>query len=219
MMAEESIGGGAHAQLGVRNATKGRGNSSMELILTSERLLFRPLAETDLDLGLALLTDPEVTSYIGAVRTAEEVGRELAVATKRCAGGCIGVWCAIDRATQEKLGTAVLLPLPIEENDTNWDLVAGDDLPDCEVEVGYILKKSAWGKGYATEACKRLLRFAFERTQLADVVAVTHPENTASQHVLRKSGLVDEGPRRAYATQCPGFRITRQQWSRRTGTS
>ena len=85
-------------------------------------------------------------------------------------------------------------------------------MPDCEVEVGYILKRSAWGKGYATESCRRLLKFAFEETPLEEIVAVTDPENTASQKVLRKSGLIEEGIRRAYATQCPGFRITRQQW-------
>ena len=69
-----------------------------------------------------------------------------------------------------------------------------------------------WGKGYATEACKRLLRFAFEETPLKEVVATIDPENTASQRVLEKSGLIYEGMRRAYAVQCPGFRLTREQW-------
>ncbi len=107
---------------------------------------------------------------------------------------------------------AILLPLPIEEDDRNWDLVVGDDVPDCEIEIGYILKKSAWGKGYATEATKRLLKFAFEETPLEELVATTNSENTASQRVLEKSGLVYEGMRRAYAVDCPGYRITRQQW-------
>ena len=40
-------------------------------------------------------------------------------------------------------------------------------------------------------------------------------ENIASQSVLEKCGLVYEGRRRAYAVQCPGFRITRQGWSER----
>lgn len=61
-------------------------------------------------------------------------------------------------------------------------------------------------------ACKRLLRFAFEDTPLDEVVAVTDPNNRASQHALRKSGLIDEGRRRAYATDGPGFRLTRRQW-------
>ncbi len=190
----------------------------MNLVLKSERLLLRPLAETDLDVGLETLTDPAVMKYFGKTFTKDQVAEELQTAMRRCAGGCIGIWCVIDRSTKEKLGTAELLPLPIEEEDTNWDLVVGDDLPDCEIEIGYLLKKSAWGEGYATEAAKRLLKFAFEETPLEEIVATIDAENTPSQRVLEKCGLVYEGMRRAYATQCPGFRITRQQWLERSYT-
>lgn len=184
----------------------------MNLVLKSRRLLLRPLAETDLDVGMSILTDPAVMKYVGKPYTRERVVKELPTAMKRCAGGCIGIWCVIDRSTEEKLGTAILLPMPIEEEDTDWDLVVGDDLPDCEIEIGYLFKPSAWGRGYATEACRRLLKFAFEDSPLEEVVAVTDPDNTASQNVLRKSGLTEEGPRRAYASLCPGFRMTRRQW-------
>jgi ribosomal-protein-alanine N-acetyltransferase len=130
----------------------------------------------------------------------------------RCAGGCIGIWCVINHETDEKLGSALLLLMPIDEDDTNWDLVVGDALPDCEFEIGYILKKSAWGKGYATEACARLMRFAFEETPLQELVAVTDSENISSQSVLKKNGFASEGLRRAYAENIPGFRITRKHW-------
>ena len=185
----------------------------MNLVLRSERLLLRPLAETDLDVAVEILTDPAVMKYLSKSYTKGRVIQELPTFTKRCAEGCVGIWCVIDQSKKEKLGTTLLLPLPIEEKNTNWDLVVGDELPDGEVEIGYLLKKSAWGIGYATEACKRLLKFAFEETQLKEVVAVTNPKNIASQNVLKKSGLIEEGMRRAYASQCPGFRITRQQWS------
>ena len=185
----------------------------MILTFESERLLFRPLANTDLDISVALFGDPDVMKYVdGRTYTEEEVAEDLPIATRRCAGGCIGVWCLIDRATQEKLGTSILLPLPIDEDDTNWNLVVGGELPDAEIEIGYILRKSAWGKGFATEACRRLLKFAFEETPLEEVVATIDEDNTASRKVLEKSGLIYEGMRRAYATQCPGFRITRAQW-------
>ena len=184
----------------------------MNLDLKSERLLLRPFAETDSDVAIELFTDPAVIRYVCETYTEQQVVEEMPKYTKRCAGGCIGAWCVVERATQEKLGMAILLPLPIEEDDRNWDLVVGDDVPDCEIEIGYILKKSAWGKGYATEATKRLLKFAFEETPLEELVATTNSENTASQRVLEKSGLVYEGMRRAYAVDCPGYRITRQQW-------
>lgn len=184
----------------------------MDLILETQRLLLRPLTEADLDLGYVLLTDPAVTKYAGRTHTRAEVVEQMPTAVRRCARGAIGIWCVSDRATGEKLGTAILLPLPIDEDDTNWDLVQGDALPDAEIEVGYMFKPSAWGKGFATEACTRLVRFAFEETDLSEVVAVTAPENAPSQNVLRKSGLRDVGLRRAYGKECPGFRITRAEW-------
>ena len=188
----------------------------MRLAFESERLLLRPLAETDWDLGIELLTDPAVMKYVGGAVTRKRVIEQMPVVTRRCAGGAIGIWCVIEKATELKLGTSVLLPLPVDEDDTNWDLVAGDDLPDGEIEIGYILRPSAWGKGYATEAATRLLTFAFEETPLEEIVATTDTENTASQRVLEKCGLVGEGLRRAYAQQCLGFRITRRQWMERT---
>lgn len=184
----------------------------MNLVLQSERLLLRPLAETDLDMELELLTDHAVTRYVCEDVTAEQVHQWLPVMTRRCAGGSIGIWCIVDQAADEKLGHAVLLPMPIDATDTDWRLVQGDQVPDGEIEVGYLFKQTAWGKGYATETCKRLLKFGFEDAHLDEIVAVTHPDNAASQNVLRKCGMIDEGMRRAYASQCPGFRLTRKQW-------
>lgn len=189
----------------------------MNLSLESNRLLLRPHSEADLDIETKIGTDPDVMKYVGNVEAADEIARNMPKYTRRCAGGCIGVWCVIKRLTMEKLGTAILLPKPIEEEDTNWDLVVGDELPDCEIEIGYMLKRSAWGKGYATEATKRLLKFAFEETPLQELVATTDPKNIASQRVLEKCGLVYEGTRRAYAAECFGFRITRQQWLVKAG--
>ncbi len=184
----------------------------MDLDLTSERLLLRPLAEDDLDLAYDLLTDPKVMQYVSGPLTRERVAAEHAIKTRRSAGGAVGIWCVADRASGEKLGTAILLPLPVEKEEIDWDLVVGDGMPDAEIEIGYLIKHAAWGKGYATEACARLLRFAFEATALEEIVAVTDPANVNSQKVLRKCGLIDEGLRPAYATLCPGFRITRPQW-------
>lgn len=193
-------------------AAQMRYSTAMNLVLKSERLLLRPLAEEDLDLCIQILTDPEVMKYVTKTQTRDQVVAELPLSMRRCAGGAVGIWCVIEHGTREKLGTAVLLPLPIEEEDTNWDLILGDDVADCEIEISYLLKPSAWGRGYATEACTRLLRFAFAEARLDEVVAVTDPLNQASQNVLRKSGLIDEGMRRAYAGQAPGFRLTRRQW-------
>ena len=186
--------------------------SDVNLELETDRLLLRPLVENDWEMALETFMDPEVMKFVADVGSEEALAEEMKTAIRRGAGGRIGVWCVLQRETGEKLGTAILLPLPIEEDDTDWSLVQEDRYPDADIEVGYILKRSAWGNGYATEACRRLVQFAFEETELDEIVAVTDPRNAASQEVLRKCGLRDEGLRRAYADECPAFRISRQQW-------
>jgi ribosomal-protein-alanine N-acetyltransferase len=186
--------------------------SSVNLELETDRLFLRPLVQDDWEMALETFMDPEVMKFVADVSSEEALAEEMKAAIRRGAGGRIGVWCVLQRETGEKLGTAILLPLPIEEDDTDWSLLQEDQYPDAEIEVGYILKRSAWGSGYATEACRRLVQFAFEETELGEIVAVTDPRNAASQKVLRKCGLRDEGLRRAYTEECSAFRINRKQW-------
>jgi ribosomal-protein-alanine N-acetyltransferase len=186
--------------------------SGVNLELETDRLFLRPLAQSDWDLALEMFTDPEVMKFVADVSSEEALAAEMKAFIRRGAGGRVGVWCVLQRETGEKLGTGVLLPLPIEEDDTDWSLLQEDRYPDADIEVGYILRRSAWGKGYATEACRRLVQFAFEETELDEIVAVTDPRNAVSQKVLRKCGLRDEGLRRAYADECSAFRMSRQQW-------
>ena len=102
--------------------------------------------------------------------------------------------------------------MPIENTETDYGLVVPGTMPDGDVEIGYFLKRSAWGRGYATEACRRLLRFAFEETPLQEVVATFHEENLASRNVLRKSGFTDRGTMLCYGEVGLNFRITRNEW-------
>jgi RimJ/RimL family protein N-acetyltransferase len=186
--------------------------SGVNLELETDRLLLRPLTRGDWDMALETFMDPEVMKFVADVSSEEALAAEMKAAIRRGAGGRIGVWCVLQRETGEKLGTAILLPLPIEEDDTDWSLLQEDRYPNADIEVGYILRRSAWGKGYATEACRRLVQFAFEETELDEIVAVTDPRNAVSQKVLRKCGLREEGLRRAYTEECSAFRISRQQW-------
>lgn len=185
----------------------------MNLTFESDRLRFEPLTEGDLDLAVEQWSDPEVIKYV-ADRTysEEELRAELPLYVRRCGEGCIGIWRLTVRATGEKIGTAILLPMPVELDDTDWDLLLGEDIPEGDIEVGYILKRSAWGKGYATEACARMLQFAFEETPLSEVVACTDRENYASQRVLTKCGMKSVGMIRAYQDDLPGFLLSRADW-------
>lgn len=185
----------------------------MNLELLTDRLLLRPLHLDDVELGVEMFTDPEVARYVGGgLQTVEKIREEMPLYVRRCGGGCIGNWCVLDKEAAEKIGTCGLLPMPVDEDDTNWGLIEGPNIPDCDIEVGYILKPSVWGKGYVTEICKRLLRFAFEETPLEYIVASIDERNNKSKRVLTKSGFLEEDNRLSYGEISPFFRITREQW-------
>lgn len=185
-----------------------------DLVLETDRLILRPLTLDDLDLAIALFTNPDVVKYVCDVFTPQEIEEHLPIEVKRAAGGRIGIWTATRKDTGARIGTCILLPLPIETEDTDWSLMVEDRYPDAEIEVGYILLPDAWGHGFATELCARLLNFGFENTPLGEIKATTDLENAASQRVLTKCGLSDQGLRRAYATECRGFGIAREVWGK-----
>lgn len=63
-------------------------------------------------------------------------------------------------------------------------------LPETnETEVGYLLDRPFWGKGYATEAARASLQFGFERFDFPEIIALVHPDNAGSLKVAAKCGL------------------------------
>ena len=184
----------------------------MNLELTTQRLILNPLVLADVDLAIEMYTDPDVTKYIGGILSEEKIRRGMPTWIKRGGEGCIGIWCISNRHTGEKYGECFLLPMPIEDDDTDWDLVVPNIMPEGDVEVGYFLKQSAWGKGIATECCRRLIKFAFEDTTLEKLVATLYDEHHRSRNVLEKAGFVYEGRMRAYGDDCPCYRIDRERW-------
>jgi [ribosomal protein S5]-alanine N-acetyltransferase len=83
----------------------------------------------------------------------------------------------------------------------NWGLVLKDSaeligwagpqfLPETgETEIGYLLARPFWGYGYATEAARASLEFVSENFDFPEIIALVHPENTASRHVVEKCGM------------------------------
>lgn len=187
-------------------------NLRMNPVLQTKRLTLTPIEPADVDLAIEMFTDPEVLRYAGGAMKVEDIIEHMAPWCRRGGNGCIGIWRVSHRESGEKLGSAALLPIPIDEDDTDYDLVVPDRMPDGDVEVGYFLKPGAWGLGYATEVCKRLLRMAFEDSPLTEVVATFEQGNTASRNVLEKSGFVDCGTRRCYGETGLDFRLTRERW-------
>lgn len=78
-----------------------------------------------------------------------------------------------------------------------------------EVEVGYLLSRQFWGQGYATEGAKASLDFGFTVLNLDQIIGLTHPENTVSQHVLEKCGLIYVERKEYFGTEL--FRYTLQR--------
>ena len=77
-------------------------------------------------------------------------------------------------------------------------------------EMGYSLAKSRWGRGYMTEAARRLIRYGFDELKLDVLMIRTSNTNLRSQRVIDKCGFVYEGTlRRAYRTYDDGKREVR----------
>ncbi len=183
------------------------------LILETERLLLSPMTMDDTEMAQSVLCDPQVMHFVADAMTPEEVVALMPDATRRGAGGRIGIWKVLRKETGEVIGDGVLTPVPIEQDETDWSTVVPEAYPPGQIEVGYLLVPSAWGQGFATELCARLLRFAFEQTMLDKVVATTDPDNANSQRVLQKCGMRPMGFRRAYAhDEVSWFEITRPEW-------
>jgi RimJ/RimL family protein N-acetyltransferase len=93
-----------------------------------------------------------------------------------------------------------------------WPVTPSDGGPQ-DVEVFYALAKAYWGQGLAAEAARAMIAYGFEQAGLNRIVAVAYPENTASQRVMQKLGMRDEGlSSRYYNTEMALFSLSRDAW-------
>ena len=185
---------------------------SLRIEFTSKRLRFTPLSLDDLDICIELFTSEAVTEYVADLMTEVAIRAQLPDWIRRGGDGSIGIWCVSDRESGEKYGTGALLPMPVERDNTDWLAIVPGKVPPGDIEIGYILKPSSWGRGIATEISERLVRFAFEDSSLQEVVATTDDDNVASQRVLEKTGFKLHGRRLAYNEDSLDFRIGKADW-------
>lgn len=151
--------------------------------LKTARLVLDEFRDDDVALLAAMHADAEVMRHIGG--GARTPARALAEAEAFLAAprpGPFGRWAIRERGRPECLGLAMLVPLDGGE----------------EIELGYRLRRPAWGRGIASEAAGRLLEHAFEGLGLKRVVAITSHANTASQRVLVKLGFAYRKPVTVY---------------------
>jgi len=67
-----------------------------------------------------------------------------------------------------------------------------------QAEIGYVLARAYWGKGYMTEAARALTQWALSQPEIFRVYATTSVDNTRSQRVMEKIGMTREGLLRRY---------------------
>jgi RimJ/RimL family protein N-acetyltransferase len=151
----------------------------MQVFLETERLWLRRFTEADVDNLFDLDSDPDVMHFITGGRTTprDVIQNDILPAFlryyERFAG--YGFWAAIEKSSGEFLGWFHFRP-------------PQGASPD-EVELGYRLRKSAWGKGYGTEGSRALIRAGFTEYGVRRVVASAMAVNYASRRVMEKAGL------------------------------
>ena len=165
--------------------------------ITTERLIMRGWREADLDPWAAMNADPEVRRYVGPLLTFEQAAAWVLNYQDDLDRYGFGFWAVEIRASGEFIGFTGLNTMD-------------EGTPFSGVELGWRLARSAWGRGYATEAGLAALRYGFDAVGLPEVVAVTMARNVRSQAVMRRIGMttdpaedfddpdVDEGPLRRH---------------------
>ena len=151
----------------------------MRVYLDTPRLILRPFTADDVDNLVELDSDPAVMNFItgGKPTPRAEIQQEVLPAFlryyERYTG--LGFWAAVEKSSGDFLGWFHFRPR--EDGDSD------------DVELGYRLRRSAWGKGYATEGSRALIRKGFAELGVRRVWAETMAVNAASRRVMEKAGL------------------------------
>jgi RimJ/RimL family protein N-acetyltransferase len=147
----------------------------MTFVLETRRLGLRQLQPDDLDQMHAYLGDPKTMLYYPQPFSREFVRDGIAKNIARyeqCGYGLFGV---LLKESGEFIGDCGLV----------WQDVDGEE----ELEVGYHFRRGYWGQGYATEAAKACIDFAFKHAGVDHVISLIRPENVPSRRVALRNGL------------------------------
>lgn len=151
--------------------------------LESDRLALRPFDVSDAPTVESLLADPEIARGTLTIPHPYPPGSAapwIAAHPESWREGKSATW-AITRRADGALAGAISLRLTLAHR---------------KGELGYWVARTEWGKGYATEAVRRLLTFAFDEMELHRVDAHHFVENPASGRVMARAGMRAEGTRR-----------------------
>jgi RimJ/RimL family protein N-acetyltransferase len=152
---------------------------AVHVFLETDRLVLRRFTTGDVNNLVGLDADPDVMRFVsGGIPTSrEEIENEFLPAFlgyyQRYQA--FGFWAAIEKSTGDFLGWFHFRPR--------------QGSPPGQVELGYRMRKSAWGKGYATEGSRALIRKGFTESGVQRVTAEAMAANIASRRVMDKAGL------------------------------
>ena len=144
-------------------------------LIETPRLILRGWQPRDLQPHAEMSADPEVMRYIGAgqVLDREQSWREVAMHIGHWALRGYGQWALEHREDGVPLGRAGLW------NPPGWP----------GLEVGWKLSRSAWGKGYATEAGAAAIEWAWANLDATRLISLIQPENARSVAVAERLGM------------------------------
>ena len=146
--------------------------------LETNRLVLRRFTNADLENLVELHGDPEVMRFTTGRPTPRQVIERETLPLfldfyRRYPS--YGYWAAIEKPAEEFVGWFHLRP--------------AEGKPEDELEIGYRLKRSAWGRGLATDGSIALIRKAFTELGARRVFAQTMAVHLASRRVMEKAGL------------------------------
>lgn len=150
-------------------------NSFAILNRITARLILRPFTMADIEALFEIVNEPDIFKFFPSKSawTLEKCERYINYQTQHWENLGYGHWAVTLAESDQLLGWCGLEFLP----DTK------------EIEVGYLLSKPFWNKGYATEAAMASVQFGKKDIRLQEIIGLTDPLNFASQRVLEKCGL------------------------------
>jgi len=155
--------------------------SENRYLFCSQRLGFRTWQKEDLDTFQKINADSAVMEYFPKALTREETADFIDRQIKHYQKYAYCYFAVEIRKTKEFAG---FIGLAFQDYESTFNPAA---------DIGWRLKKSLWGKGYATEGAKRCLEFGFEDLKLKRIVSVCTPNNARSEKVMQKIGMIVKG--------------------------
>ena len=138
----------------------------------------REFVESDVDALQAVLGDPVAMQYYPAPFDRQGVEAWITKNRDRYQRDGYGLWAMLLKDTGELIGDCGCTVQEVEGRN--------------EVEVGYHVRRDLWGKGYATEAARACMEYAFAKLGAERVISMIRPENVPSKRVAEKNGLTCE---------------------------